>query len=201
MMPALRFFSYVFHPVFSVVYAALIFCLFQHPDFIRNVAPVFIGRIALITVALPLLSFFVLQRMGTVSGLMIPKTYQRRLPLLIQMLMLYFLLVKLPRDGVWMGFYFFLIGALLSAYLAWALSFANLKISLHAMGMTGILGLIIGLSLFTGTTVLTLLGLWIALTGVVSASRISMRAHSIRELWMGALSGLLPQMALWYFWL
>ncbi len=195
------FFSYVFHPVFSIVYAALIFCLFQPPEFVQKTAAAFIGRIALITVALPLVCFFILKRLGKIGGMMIPLPYERRLPLLIQMLLLYFLLVKIPRDGVWTGFYFFLIGALLSAYLAWALSYARLKISLHAAGMTGVIGFIVGMSLFTWQNAISLLSFWIALSGIVIAARLSLRAHTLRELWLGGLSGLLPQMILWYFWL
>lgn len=194
-------FSYLFHPVFSIVYAALIFCLFLPPELFREIAPAFIGRIALVTVALPLLCFMILKRIGKVGGLMLPLPHERRLPLLIQMLLLYFLLVKIPRDGIWAGFYFFLIGALVSAYVAWALSFANLKISLHAAAMTGVVGFIIGISIFAQQNAIALLGLWIALSGIVIASRLLLRAHTLRELWLGALGGLLPQMVLWYFWL
>ncbi len=58
-----------------------------------------------------------------------------------------------------------------------------------------------GLSLHNQINIVNTIAFLILMNGVMAASRLEMKAHNNKELIIGFFSGLLPQMALFYFWL
>lgn len=201
MKKIIPFFSYVFHPIFIPVYAAL-FYFFWNDSYFTNPEKYFaIFQIVIITLLLPILFFFLLRTAGQVDSIMISKISQRKIPLVIQS----FLTILLVRKSITLDhypeFHFFFLGGLLSTVLALALLFLSTKASLHAIAISAFTVFVIGLSVHSQTRNINLIAFLVLMNGFVASSRLEMKAHTPKELVIGFLLGIIPQLLLLRFWL
>ena len=197
----LPFFSYLFHPIFIPVYAAL-FYFFGNDSYFSNPEKYLaVFQIAIITIVVPVLLFFLLRSMGKIDSMMIPDISQRKTPLII----LCFLTILLIRKNITIDYfpqlYFFFLGGLFSTFSALILLFFNTKASLHSMAMSTLTVFVIGLSIHYQTQSIYTIAFLIFMNGVVASSRLEMNAHTPKELTIGFLLGIIPQLLLFRLWL
>jgi hypothetical protein len=64
------------------------------------------------------------------------------------------------------------------------------KISVHSMGITGLLGVVLPLNTMAENNVLFIpVVVLLVITGLVMSARLQLNAHTTREVWFGALTG------------
>ena len=97
--------------------------------------------------------------------------------------------------------YFFFVGGLLSTIFAFLFLYAKFKASIHMIGISSLTVFIIGLSIHNQINTINAVAFFVIMNGVVASSRLVMDAHSKKELLIGFLCGVIPQIALLYFWL
>jgi hypothetical protein len=197
----LPFFSYLFHPLFIPVFAVLSYLFLSENYLVPAEKFLVIIQIVIITVLIPIAFFFLLRSMGKMDTIMASDLRQRKLPLILQAI----LIIILIRQSFLMDrvpvLHFFFIGALLSIILALMLLFCKIKASLHMLGMASLVFFMIALSYFTQHNSIPYIAFLFIMTGVVATSRLHMQAHTNKELAIGFLCGMFSQMAFWYFWL
>jgi hypothetical protein len=197
----LPFFSYLFHPLFIPVYAA-VFYFFLNDSYYSNPEKYFaLFQIVVITIVLPILFYFVLRAAGLVDSVMFAKISQRKIPLVIQC----FLIILLVRKSITLEqfpeFHFFYLGGLLSTLLALILLYLSIKASLHMAAISAFTIFVIGLSMHNQTRNINAIAFLLLMNGFVASSRLEMNAHTTKELVIGMLLGTIPQMLLLGFWL
>jgi len=197
----LPFFSYIFHPIFISVYAALIY-FYLNGSYFSNPEKYFaIFQIVVITILLPILFYLGLRTAGKVNSVMISEVSQRKIPLIIQC----FLTILLIRKSITLDrfpeFYFFFLGGLLSTILALIFVFFKTKASLHMLAISALTVFVIGLSIHNQTQNINMIAIFVLMHGVVASSRLEMKAHTNKELVIGFLLGVIPQLLLLRFWL
>ncbi|WP_396186818.1 hypothetical protein [Flavobacterium sp.] len=201
MKKVLPFFSYIFHPIFIPVYAALIYFFFNDSYYSNPEKYFAIFQIVIITILLPILFFFVLRTAGKVDSIMISEISQRKIPLVIQC----FLTILLVRKSITLDhfheFHFFFLGGLLSTVLALILLFFRIKASLHMVAISALTIFIIGLSIHNQTRNINGIAFLVLMNGFVASSRLEMKAHAPKELVIGLLLGIIPQLLLLGIWL
>jgi hypothetical protein len=197
----LPFFSYLFHPIFIPVYAALVY-FFLNDSYYTNPEKYFaVFQIVIITIVLPTLIFFLLRATGQVNSIMISEISQRKIPLIIQC----FLTILLVRKSITLDhfpeFHFFFLGGLLSTVFALVFLFFKTKASLHMVAISALTVFVIGLSIHNQSRNLNVIAFLVLMNGIVASSRLEMKAHTIKELVIGFLLGIIPQLLLLRFWL
>jgi len=147
------------------------------------------GILIFSTMVLPLVSIFWLMRKGKVSSLEISNHKERSLPLfktviwmsfgyyLLQNLLFYTPILKAELLG---AIIIILLAAIISKY--W-------KISLHLLGIGGVVGVFIALQIIHGDFLYLLL-LFILLSGLLGVARIKQKAHNYAQVYAGFLVGL-----------
>ena len=126
---------------------------------------------------------------------------QRKIPLLLQIMLLSILIVKSITIDKFPELFYFLFGGLLSAIFAFGLLFLKVKSSIHMIGMSALTVFIIGLSVHSQINIINTVMFFVVMNGFVASSRLEMKAHSKKELLIGFLCGIIPQLVLLYFWL
>lgn len=126
---------------------------------------------------------------------------QRKIPLLLQIMLFGVLIEKSITCDRFPSLFFFFTGGLLTTVFAFLLLFAKIKASIHMIGISSLTVFIIGLSIHNQTNTVMLVAFIMILNGLVASSRLVMEAHSKKELLIGFLCGVIPQTALLYFWL
>ena len=194
-------FSYILHPLFIPVYAA-VFYFFLNDSYYTNLEKYFaLFQIVVITIVLPILFYFVLRTAGLVDSILFSDLSQRKIPLVIQC----FLAILLVRKSITLDhfpeFHFFFLGGLLSTLLALILLFFRIKASLHMVAISAFTLFVIGLSIHNQTRNINAIAFLVLMNGFVASSRLEMKAHTPKELVIGLLLGIIPQVLLMGFWL
>jgi hypothetical protein len=197
----LPFFSYLFHPIFIPLLGTLFYLLFDENYFTIPQVYLLLFQILIITIFLPMAFFYLLKTFGKVDTIMLSDVNQRKIPLLLQMSLTIVLIKQsITVDRFPELFYFFFAG-LVTTFIAFVLLYFKIKSSIHMIGVSALTFFIIGLSLhYQINIIFSIAGLFFV-SGIIATSRLYMKAHSIRELVIGYVIGMLPQLGFWYFWL
>jgi hypothetical protein len=197
----LPIFSYILHPIFISMYATLFYLFYKDDAFTIQEKYFVLFQILIITFIVPILFFLLLRSTGNVKSVMIHETSQRIIPLILQCF-LFILLVK--RSIVitrYPELHFFFLGGLFSTIIALIYSLFKVKASLHMMAISGLAVFVIGMNMHLQMHSPYWPAFLILLTGVTASSRLEMNAHTYRELFIGFIIGILPQVLFLYLWL
>ncbi len=152
------------------------------------------------TILLPTIIFFGLRSAGKISSAMTPLISERKIPLVLQCFLIIFLVRTTVTIERYAELHFFFLGALLSTLIALVLLFANMKVSLHMIGISALTFFVLGLNLhFQTQNMVAILSLTL-MNGFIASSRLEMNAHTAKELILGFLIGSVPQVLLLYLW-
>ena len=194
-----HFFSYVFHPLFIPLYAVA-FLVFIHPSYFSGFSQYEKYKILFATILnsvfFPAFSVLLMKGLGFIKSVFL-KTQQERIGPYLSSMIFYFW-------TAWVFFKFqpqlapilpsFMTGVFITSVIA-LLANIYFKISMHTLGMGGLLGLF--LIIFTGNTMLMTWPLSIALliTGLVCTSRLIISNHTAKEIYWGLFWGVACQLA------
>ncbi len=201
----MRFFlkaaSYIFHPLLMPLLGTVLYFnvtpRYLEPELMR--ANLFATGI--ITVLIPLVVFFLLKNLGVVETIYLKEVRERKFPLMIQCILL-LLIIKMIFDPYEdPELYYFFVGMLFSAFSALVMVLFKLKVSLHQMGVAGILMFLVGLSAHFKINLLVTISFFLFVNGWVASSRLNSDSHTYPELGIGLLLGAIPQLILFNLWL
>jgi hypothetical protein len=187
--------SIILHPMFMPI-LALHLTLLVLPSLALTLSQnllLIYGILIFSTMVLPLISIFWLMKKGKVSSLEMSNHKERSLPLF--------------KTAIWMSFGYYLLqnllfytpilkaellGAILIILLAAIIS-KFWKISLHLLGIGGVVGVFIALQIIHGDFLYLLL-LFILLSGFLGVARIKQKAHNYAQVYAGFLVGLIVEL-------
>ena len=131
---------------------------------------------------------------------MAPLISERKIPLVLQCFLIIFLVRTTVTIERYAELHFFFLGALLSTLIALVLLFANMKVSLHMIGISALTFFVLGLNLHFQTQNMVVILFLTLMNGFIASSRLEMNAHTAKELILGFLIGSVPQVLLLYLW-
>lgn len=201
----MRFFlklgSFLFHPLLIPVMGTALY-FYITPRFVeKQMVTANLFALAIITVIIPIVVFFLLRSIGQVKSIYLKDVSERKFPLMVQCVLI-LLIIKMvfnPYDSP--ELYFFFVGILFSAFAALVMVLFRVKVSLHQIGVAGILMFLVGLSAHFKINLLMPISFFLFVNGWVASSRLQANAHSYMELAVGFLIGALPQLILFNMWL
>lgn len=158
-------------------------------------------QVILITIFIPISFFYFLKTIGKIDNIMVSDLSQRKIPLIVHIILVFILIEKSITVDRIPELFFFFLGGIISALIALAFLFVKIKVSIHQIGISALTAFAIGLSIHNQLNILNWIAFLILMNGIVAASRLEMKAHSNKELAIGFGIGLLSQMGLWFFWL
>lgn len=193
--------SYLFHPLLMPILGTILYYSvtpkYIDPQFVR----VEVFAIVILTILIPIVVFFLLKNLKVVETIYLKEVKERKFPLMIQCILLLLILKTVfdPYDDP--ELYYFFVGILFSAFSALLMVFFKLKVSLHQMGISGLLIFLVGLSAHFKINLLITISFFLFANGWVASSRLHGEAHTYPELLIGLLLGALPQLILFNLWL
>ena len=192
--------SYIFHPLFIPLAGTLAyFALAPYSSLEQqsgNILPIFI-----LTVIIPIIFFFILKNLKLINSIFAPTIGERKYPLIISIGLYLMILYKVIPLNYISELYFFFIGLLTACTTILLLLFLRFKTSIHLLGTGSLLFFLIGLSIHFEINITIAIGFITLMSGLISTSRLYLKAHSVAELIVGFLIGGLSQLLLFKFWL
>lgn len=201
MKKLLPFFSYFFHPIFIPLFGTLLYLLFNSDFLTSGSAYLLVFQILIITVFLPMSFFYLLKTFGKVDTIMLSDVNQRKIPLLLQMILTLVLIKQSITVDRFLELYYFFLAGLITTFIAFVLLFFKVKSSIHMIGISALTYFVIGLSMHNQINMMYTIATLFLFTGLIASSRLYMKAHNVYELVVGYLIGMIPQLGFWYFWL
>ena len=197
----LRSVSYILHPLLMPLLGAIIY-FSTAPRFIPiEIIRAKVFGLIILTILIPIVLFFLLKSTGTITSIHLENVKQRKIPLLLQSILL-IVVIKMVIDVYhYPELYFFFLGILFSSLSAIFMVLFNIKASLHMIGISGITMFTVALSIHFGLNLTILIAILMIFNGLVATSRLHCKAHSNLELILGFLIGIIPQLTLANFWL
>ena len=181
--------SILFHPVFvPTITVFLVVKIYSNMIILENQAGIILIGTCVFSLILPLLSVFILLLTKKIDSLEMPKKEERFLPILFA--------------SIWMilGFYFMkeifsyapimksiYLGAIYVMLISLLIT-KKWKISLHMLAIGGATGVFIMLEFLFGQNLMLLL-ITILISGILGYSRLSLKAHSLNQIYAGFIVG------------
>ncbi|MEC4004086.1 hypothetical protein OX283_005420 [Flavobacterium sp. SUN052] len=201
MKKILPFFSYLFHPIFIPILGTLFYIVYSSGLYSKEQYFLLLFQVIIITFFLPLSFFYLLRTFGKVDSIMLSDASQRKIPLLMQIALTIILISKSVTIERFPELYYFFLGGIVSTVIAFILIYFKIKASVHMIALSALSFFVIGISMHNELNIIYSIAMLFLLSGLVASSRLAMKAHSVNELVIGYISGMIPQMILWYFWL
>jgi hypothetical protein len=188
-----QFLSIVLHPVLMPLYALLLIFR-QSTYFSYTVSPeekfALFSIIGLNTFLLPVIISYILVKRGWIKSLEMQKKEERMMPFftnLVLMLLAAFMIYKLRLPRV---FFLLTLGAAAAISIAIIIN-TKWKISIHMIGIGGLIGTFFGLSTFLLVDLRMMIILFLLIAGLLGAARISIGAHRPSQIYVGFFAGFL----------
>jgi len=193
--------SFIFHPLLMpLISVGLYFKL--TPKFIEpEIIIIKTYAIIIITILIPLISFFLLKNSGLVKSINLKEVKERKYPLMIQIILIFIIITRVFTKYHHPELYYFFIAVAVSSLVALILVIVNFKVSLHQMGIAGVTMFLIALSIHFTENYLFEISLFFLINGWVASSRLETKSHSISELIIGFIVGVFPQFIMLNYWL
>ena len=197
----LRSASFIFHPLLMpLVGTGLYFKL--TPKFIEpEIIIIKTYAIIIITILIPLISFFLLKNSRLVKSINLKEVKERKYPLMIQIILIFIIITRVFTKYHNPELYYFFVAIAVSSLTALILVIFNFKASLHQMGIAGVTMFLILLSIHFTENYLFEISLFFLINGWVASSRLETKSHSISELFIGFILGVFPQFIILNYWL
>tara|TARA_R110002049_G_scaffold14680_1_gene61607 strand:+ start:4164 stop:4769 length:606 start_codon:yes stop_codon:yes gene_type:complete len=197
----LKSISYVFHPLLMPVFG-VIFYFEVSPRFIPpEIKQAKLISLIILTVALPILLYFLLKTLGKVKSIHLENTNERILPLVLNCIVIILVIQRILTPTQIIELYYFFVGILISTITCLILVIAKFKASIHMMAVSGVFMFFVVLSIHFSININGTLALMVIVIGAIATSRLHLKAHTYKELLLGIFIGVIPQLILVRYWL
>ncbi|WP_300027859.1 hypothetical protein [uncultured Maribacter sp.] len=193
--------SYILHPLFIPIGGTVAYFLITPKYTPLEIQSASILPIFILTVIIPIITFFILRNLGLVESLSLHTIQERKYPLYIHASILLLILYKVIPNNYVSELYFYFTGLLGATIACILLLFFNFKVSLHTVGVSGLLMYLINLSIHFEINLIIAISFFILATGSIITARLALKAHTGIEVIIGLLVGLLSQLLTVRFWL
>jgi hypothetical protein len=193
--------SYLFHPLFIPIGGTIAYFLVT-PKYTPlevqagNILPIFI-----LTIIIPIITYLILKNIGVVNSIFMPTSEERKYPVIIHIILLLMIINKVIPNNYLTELHFYFVGLLIAAFTCLLLLFLNFKTSIHLIGISGLFMYLINLSIHFEINLVLAISIFALLIGLVTSSRLFLKAHTRPELLVGILIGLLSQLLTVKYWL
>tara|TARA_B100000513_G_C11881598_1_gene179462 strand:+ start:459 stop:1064 length:606 start_codon:yes stop_codon:yes gene_type:complete len=180
------------HPLFMPLYAfgLLIYTNPYINMMITETSKYFtLGILLVFTIILPILTSVLFKLFGLIDSLYMKTTKERRLPFLLTLIWYYMGIQLLTRIYVPQSFLLLMIGATSIVGVALVIT-SRWKISIHMLGIGGVIGAIIGISQRFQFDHSILLIALILFAGLIGYSRLKTNSHNFRQVYAGFIVGI-----------
>lgn len=184
--------SYLFHPLLMTTWFTLLL-LYTNPfSFAGLASGVVIAVVFINTFMFPAISILLMRKLGFIEDLEMPDHKQRIIPLVASIIFYVwaYLATRKLNFPYMMGV--FMMGVLVSLFASFVIN-VFYKVSLHMVGVSGVLTAIMLLVFVSPSDLSYYFLAMILLTGAVASARLYLGAHTIKEVYVGFLVGMFGQ--------
>ena len=197
----LKSISYILHPLLMPWMGAVYFFTVTPVQYPPIKISFWLLSIILWSVAIPLVLYFILKKLKLVQTIDLKTSKERIWPLFLNSIILGYLSFRILPESMCGELHYFFLGALMTAIVGMLLAFLKFKTSIHMMSTGGAFFFMVLVNLHYGYSFSGAFAFFIIVMGAMASSRLHLNAHTVKELVVGLVIGVLPQLLLINHWL
>ena len=199
---AIRFFAYLFsvlfHPLFIPLYVAC-YLAFVHPGYFNGIterAKLWVLlRIAVNMVFLPAISVFLVKKVGFIDSIFLKTKKDRIIPYIISNFFFFWMYLVFKHQGEVPSILTSFVFSVFLSSSAALIANIYFKISMHAIGAGGLLGLFLVILRTNPSSPITLpFASALLITGIICTSRMIVSNHTQKDIYAGLILGIAGQL-------
>lgn len=202
MMKFAQFISVLAHPLFMPSYAFSLL-MYTNPyinmmisDSTKNVVIIILS---LFTIVLPILTAIILKQLRVIDSIYMKTTEERKWPFVFTLVWYYMAFQLLAKLYIPQSFLLLMLGAISAIGLSLIITL-RWKVSIHMLGIGGLIGAIIGISHRFQFDHSNLIMLLLIFAGLIGFARLKTHSHNYRQVYVGFLLGFLVEwISVFYF--
>ena len=191
--------SHLFHPLLFSFLGSFLYLILTPKHILKKQEYVILIIIFISTYILPIFVLTLLKRMNMIQSYKLETIDERKFPILF-FIILSFMIGNLLIDFQivdLLAFSFY--GTAISLCFTYILFSAKIKTSLHMIGIGGILSFIIIMSFQYKLNFNLIIAILFILAGIIAVSRLALKAHRPKEIYIGFLVGMISQLISYQF--
>ena len=195
MMKFAQFISVLAHPLFMPSYAFSLL-MYTNPyinmmisDSTKNVVIIILS---LFTIVLPILTAIILKQLRVIDSIYMKTTEERKWPFVFTLVWYYMAFQLLAKLYIPQSFLLLMLGAISAIGLSLIITL-RWKVSIHMLGIGGLIGAIIGISHRFQFDHSNLIMLLLIFAGLICFARLKTHSHNYRQVYVGFLLGFLVE--------
>ena len=197
----LKSISYLLHPLFMTLTAAVYFFSATPVQYPPTRVVHWLLSIIIWSLLFPLLLNVVLKKLNAIKSIHLKTVKERFWPLLLNSIIMSYIGFVVVTKADCVELHYFVLGSLLTIILGLTLSILKIKASIHMMAVSGTFMFMILTNLHFGVAITHLVIFFILVMGAMGSSRLHLNAHTVKELTIGLIIGVFPQILLLKQWL
>tara|TARA_B110000091_G_scaffold91454_1_gene99986 strand:+ start:1553 stop:2128 length:576 start_codon:yes stop_codon:yes gene_type:complete len=186
------------HPIVLPTIGVILYFLILPHSIKREQRYFIIGFIFTTTYLVPLGILILLKGLKLIQNFQVHTIKERKIPLLLMILLFTVLGNILLRTIVFGDFGMLFYGTSFGLIIVYLFSIFNIKVSLHLLSIGSMVGFFMVMGLEYMTAVIPVLLLLILFSGLLASSRLHLKAHTPKEVYMGFFFGIMTQIAVYY---
>ncbi len=197
----LKSISYLFHPLLMPWMGAVYYFSVTPKDYSPLKISYWLISIISLSVLLPLVLYFILNKLNKVQTIHLKTSKERIWPLLLNSMIIGYLSVYVLPESICVELHYFLLGIVITILMGLVLALLKFKTSIHMMSTSSAFIFIVLINLHYSYSVSSAFVVFVIMMGAMVSSRLHLNAHTARELVVGLIIGVSPQLLLLKNWL
>lgn len=189
-----RIISSLLHPILFPLIGS-IFYLLTIPRYISDKYKLLILSIIFLgTYLLPLLLLWLLKRLQMIQSFHLSTIEERKFPMLLLTFLGILIGRMLFKIAIVNDLAIFIIAGSFALLLVYGFLWLRIKVSIHTLGVGGLIGFLMKLSMEYHQNLLLILAFLFVLFGVIANARLKLKAHTFYEVILGLIIGVVTQL-------
>lgn len=181
------------HPVVMPTVGVLLYFIFSDFRFSKQQKLTLLGIIFTATYVIPIILLIVLKAIGSIKNYKVETIEERKIPLIFMIVLFFFIGKTLNQTHVTREISFLFYGTSIGLCLAYLIFITKIKTSLHLLSMGSAVGFFLLFQQIHTANILPLIIILIILSGTLASSRLYLKAHTPKEVYLGFFTGVVCQ--------
>lgn len=186
-----KFISTILHPIVMPTIGIILYFILTPINLSRRQQYTILGIVFIATYIIPLLLLVFLKRINYIKSFQVHGINERKIPIFFMMTLLFMLGKFFAEISIIKDLSFLFFGVVFGLIVIYFLFIVKIKASLHLLSVGAATGYFLLFQQIHGIYILPLVMAFIFLSGVLAASRLHLKAHTSKEVYLGFFIGLI----------
>ena len=193
-----KFISTILHPIVVPTIGVMLYFLIIPNTFESNQKLAILSLIFVVTYLIPLLILVLLKKLGFINSYQTETIKERKLPITLMIIVFYLLANTLEKTTNLRDLAILFYATTLGLFFIYFLFYFKIKASIHLLSLGIILGFFMVLSSIYSQIYLLMYIIILLLAGLLASSRLHLKAHTNKEVYIGFFTGIIATQLVHY---